>query len=142
MTINFNNYVYLILINFAICVGIFLIYFGLNYFFDFKLIKKFAVKLTKNYKRLFDVIFGMIIGGLSFFGIFYAYKWYPETNTIVVLYLPLLLVFGISYKQSLFFSFLITILSSLILLSIFEGIGFLNIAYHIILVILDRKSVV
>lgn len=142
MTINFNNYVYLILINFAICVGVFLIYFGLNYFFDFKLIKKFAVKLTKNYKRLFDVIFGMIMGGLSFFGIFYAYKWYPETNTIVVLYLPLLLVFGISYKQSLFFSFLITILSSLILLSIFESIGFLNIVYHIILVILTSCFVV
>lgn len=142
MTINFNNYIYLVLINFAICVGVFLIYFGLNYLFDFKLIKKFAVKLTKNYKRLFDVIFGMIMGGLSFFGILLAYQWYPETRTIIVLYLPLLLVFGVSYKQSLFFSFLITILSSLILLAIFNDIGFLNIVYHIILVIITSCFVV
>lgn len=142
MTINLNNYIYIVLINFAICIGAFLLYFGLNYIFDFKLIKKYASKITKNYKLVFDIVSGLIMGIISFLGIYYSYLQIPSTNTIILMYLPILLVIGISYKPSLFLTYLITILFSLITFAFVKNINFINLSIHVILTIITACFIV
>lgn len=142
MTLNLNNYVYLILINFAICIGAYLIYFSLNYLFDIKLIKRYAEKIFRNYKIIFNILSGTIMGIINFFGIYISYNWYPEINIILILYLPLLIVVGVSYKPSLFISYLMTILFSLLIFSFIKNVGFINFTFHLILVIIGCCFVV
>lgn len=134
MAINLNNYIYLILINFAICISGYLIYFGLNYLFDFKLIKKIAGKIFKNYKIVFNIFSGIVMGIINFLGIMISYDWYPQTNTIIILYLPILIVVGVSYKPSVFLSYLFSILLSLIAFDFARNISFVNFSFHAILV--------
>ena len=133
MTINLNNYTYIILINWAICIGAFLLYYCINYIYNFKIIKKYINKITSNHLLIIDIISGIVVGLMCFLGIYYSYLKIPDSNTIIMIYLPILLVIGIYYKSTIFLTCLISILIPLIILSTIKKINIINLIYHFIL---------
>ncbi len=127
MLFSLSKFSILILINFAILIGTYIVFQLILYIFNF------LEKFKKNYiNKSKNVIIGIIISSIITFSIIYSY-YQSNQQYLIFMYISILLVIGIFYKSSLLIYILNITLFSTCIFCIVNNVNFVNFIYLLIL---------